>query len=493
MSAGPQIDYDALAKQAGATSSQKPSIDYDALAKQAGAISSFAPTKKPPAEEKGILRKVWDALNTPTADFVLPEGVKTADILKGIAFKQLGFGEYMPGVNDENTVDLKKGPARAALQKFVRGTVADTAQTAAGFTSPLAVGTMGAGAATKLPGAAGTVAKALTGTAAAGFTGKGAMDIAEAGTETTPEAWQQRLQGGAMVAGGAAGAGNLARTLAPPLQNLAPRLYRSALKPSTALKEAPKAPARIKTGIEEGITVSAGGLENIHALVDDLNTKVQAKISGGSQRGAEINKFAVTRRLGKTAKQFETQVNPEADLAAISEAGNEFLRNQPSKISAAKAQELKSGTYTQLRGKAYGELKSAQIEAQKALARGIKEELEIQFPEIKAINAREGRLLSLQDSLERAVGRIDNQQLMGLGTPAAGIAAGVATGSAPMGVVGMVLKAVLDNPQVKSRLAINIHRGTKRVNPYSASEARVAAYVTALANAVNESGEKPRD
>jgi hypothetical protein len=40
--ADPQVDYDALAKQYGATSSQSPTVDYDALAKQYGATSSTA-------------------------------------------------------------------------------------------------------------------------------------------------------------------------------------------------------------------------------------------------------------------------------------------------------------------------------------------------------------------------------------------------------------------------------------------------------------------
>lgn len=40
----PPVDYDALAKQAGALSSSNQSPDYDALAKQAGAVSSVAPT-----------------------------------------------------------------------------------------------------------------------------------------------------------------------------------------------------------------------------------------------------------------------------------------------------------------------------------------------------------------------------------------------------------------------------------------------------------------
>src|ERR1035437_4293976 len=42
------IDYTALAKQAGAVSSQPTSIDYTALAKQAGAVSSQPTSSKPP-------------------------------------------------------------------------------------------------------------------------------------------------------------------------------------------------------------------------------------------------------------------------------------------------------------------------------------------------------------------------------------------------------------------------------------------------------------
>lgn len=43
------IDYDALAKQAGAVSSAAPQVDYEALAKQAGAIKSETPTSQPNA------------------------------------------------------------------------------------------------------------------------------------------------------------------------------------------------------------------------------------------------------------------------------------------------------------------------------------------------------------------------------------------------------------------------------------------------------------
>src|SRR5579863_240346 len=162
-----------------------------------------------PADTRGLLHKAWDAINTPSADFVLPKGVKTADLLKGAAFEKI-FGEtYIPGVNDWDTKaqqNFGKSPAKDAVKAFVSGAVKDSSDMAAGFTSPLGLATIGAGALSKTGGAAGTIAKTVGTIAGVGFAGKGAADIAKAGTAETPEAWQQRLEGGAMVAGGAAGA-----------------------------------------------------------------------------------------------------------------------------------------------------------------------------------------------------------------------------------------------------------------------------------------------
>ena len=113
-------------------------------------------------------------------------------------------------------------------------------------------------------------------------------------------------------------------------------------------------------------------------------------------------------------------------------------------MNAADAQAMKKGTYTVLGGK-YGEQGSASVEAQKALARGLKEEIATQFPEISNLNAQESKLLDLQPILERAVNRISNHQLVGIGTPVTGAAA-TAMGGPTIGKAAMVLKAVLDNP-----------------------------------------------
>jgi hypothetical protein len=146
-------------------------------------------------------------------------------------------------------------------------------------------------------------------------------------------------------------------------------------------------------------------------------------------------------------------------------------------MNAADAQAMKQGTYQVLKGK-FGEQGSASVEAQKALARGLKEEIANQFPEISNLNANESRLLQLQPVLERAVNRISNHQLIGIGTPIASGAAKAVTGSASVGVAAGVLKSVLDNPYVKSRLAISLSKGAKI--PYAQAAARVGAYSASL-------------
>jgi hypothetical protein len=187
--------------------------------------------------------------------------------------------------------------------------------------------------------------------------------------------------------------------------------------------------------------------------------------------------------------RFANQVNPSADVQAVDAAGREFAQQAPSgSLDADQAQAMKQGTYQALGGKSYGELKSASVEAQKALARGLKDEIANQFPEIKDWNGAESKLLDLQPQLERAVGRIANQQLVGLSSPITGTAVHAITGSGGAALVGMVLKHVVDDPLVKSRLAISLSKAAKI--PISQANARVAAYSSAVSAYANQDSQE---
>lgn len=263
--------------------------------------------------------------------------------------------------------------------------------------------------------------------------------------------------------------------------------YESALKPSTTMTQDERQ-AAVKTGLENEIPVSKGGVEKINSLIESLNQKIADTLAADPNRPIDPN--AVATRADAARTKFANQVNAQGDLNAIEASRQQFLKEQGAptnmqgeitglapNMGSAQAQAMKQGTYRVLAGK-YGEQGSAAVEAQKALARGLKEEIATQFPEISTLNASESKLLDLQPILERAVNRISNHQLIGIGTPVAGAATEAVTGSSPLGGAAMVLKAVLDNPTVKSRLAIAVSKAQKV--PYAKASAAVQAYSAAL-------------
>lgn len=277
--------------------------------------------------------------------------------------------------------------------------------------------------------------------------------------------------------------------------DLSKRMYQSSLKPPPGSYSQPEVQSMVKTGLENDIPISAEGRTKLSGLIDDLNDKVKQQITAGSQAGMTVNKFDVASRLGQTAKKFSNQVTPISDLQNISDAGNEFLHNQPINISALDAQALKSGTYQQLKETAFGSLKNSTIEAQKALARGLKEELQAQFPEIKELNSQEGQAINLDGALERAVNRTTNRDIFSLGGKIAtgtGAVIGAATGGEPGAmagsVAGPVLHHFLTDPAIQSKLAIALNKASKGSITIPAATSRVAAYVNQLGNAISKNG-----
>ncbi|MHB8815842.1 MAG: hypothetical protein ACYDAE_21630 [Steroidobacteraceae bacterium] len=192
----------------------------------------------------------------------------------------------------------------------------------------------------------------------------------------------------------------------------AERLMHSALKPG--IKYAKSAESGIDTLLEKGINVTPGGLEKLQGQIGDLNSRIAQLIQNSP---AVIDKPAVAARLYDTLERFKKQVDPKADLATIERTWENFMEHPlltGSDIPVKTAQEVKQGTYTQLKGK-YGELGSAETEAQKALARGLKEEIAKAVPEVRQLNAEESKLLTALPMVERRVIISANKNPVGLG------------------------------------------------------------------------------
>lgn len=408
----------------------------------------------------------------------------------------LDFSKAVPIGTDVNTTpDTRNG-----VQKFVDNLTTVTPEQEAGHSALVnRMQEFGAGA---IQGATAPFVHPLNTLAAVGNTiahpintGKQVVQSAVA----NPAQFAGNLVGGAVLGEAAAPIGEAAANLAGKTTARAALLgktpeaaYESALKPSTTIGQADRANL-VQTGLQNAIPVSKGGASRLSNLIDDYNTKTQAAIDANPNQ--PISTVPAIRNLDSVRAKFANQVTPQPDMADINQVQQNFLNNPkvqapgagpgPSSIPAADAQAMKQGTYQALGSKAYGEVKGASIEAQKALARGLKDEIANQFPEIAANNAANSKLLDLQPVIERALNRGGNHQLIGIGTPVTGAAAEAVTGSSGVGAVAGVLKAVLDNPAVKSRLAIAVSKGGGI--PYTQALGRVGAYSTALGSSALDS------
>lgn len=206
-----------------------------------------------------------------------------------------------------------------------------------------------------------------------------------------------------------------AAAVAPALRGAAERTMTSAIKPPLTAQRTGKGARAVDTLLEEGINVSEGGADKLRARVENLNQRIADQIANSS---AVVDKEMVVSRLQRKLDQFAQQVNPNADLAAIQKSWTEFL-NHPNlpgiDIPVQRAQELKQGTYRALGDKSYGELKGAEVEAQKALARGLKEEIAKVVPEVRPLNAEDSRLINALSLVERRALAEANKNPLGLG------------------------------------------------------------------------------
>lgn len=302
------------------------------------------------------------------------------------------------------------------------------------------------------------------------------------------------IQSGAEV-GGRLVSGVLSKMIPTP-----ERLYQSALKPVFNKRQggAEKTAELVKTGLEYGITPSAVGLGQAGKAIEDINKKIMQGIQARADVGAEVDLKSVVQRLNDLREYYRNTVRAPEYLAAIDKVERQFLgahttkapyteiarsefdetgqllppelqRFHPvaereavvsTKIPLQKAQQIKQHQGTLLRKK-YGELSSVEEdEATKQIVRGLKEEIESIFPEVKKLNAIEGRLIDLEAALNRFVHREGNLELMGIGVPIVGTVGGVVGGTGGA-MAAMTAQAALKDPGIKTQIAFALDRWRK--------------------------------
>jgi hypothetical protein len=221
-----------------------------------------------------------------------------------------------------------------------------------------------------------------------------ALDIGESGA----------IQGGAQAVGAGLGAG---------MTKAAPWLMKTALKPGKALLKdySTTGPKIVKTLLDEGVNVTEGGLAKLHELLSMTNAEIKAAVAAAP---GMVDKKVIAARALPVAARVAKQANPVKDLAAVGNSVTEFLDHPiyTGNMTIPEVQAMKQATYKQI-GNKYGELGAAEVETQKALARGAKEEVAHAVPAVSALNQRDSDLMAATEAVGDRVATASNRDPVG--------------------------------------------------------------------------------
>lgn len=224
---------------------------------------------------------------------------------------------------------------------------------------------------------------------------------------------------------------NLGGEVKPLLETPAKKLMQSAVKPAIDDLASGASDRAVNTMLKEGINPTRGGMIKAGKIAGDLNKQVEGAIG---QSNATVSVNDVTSRLSDLYRKSLTQVNPNSDTGAV-EAAVEQFRNSPLVAQQSALQQqfgpvaksagdvdipvqlahaLKKGTYASLGSKSYGEVASTSVEAQKQLARGLREEVANAVPSIVEPLKREAALMNVKDVAGNRALMEANKNPMGL-------------------------------------------------------------------------------
>lgn len=261
----------------------------------------------------------------------------------------------------------------------------------------------------------------------------------------------------------------------PAVAGLSERLYQSALKPTWQMFK-DEGQELIRYGLKLGIPVNQNGLARVNERIVDLGHEIEQGIIKHSAQGRTVDSSKVLSAMDELEHFYRNTATPKEALDRLAAIRKEFVQFHGQQIPIGKAQQLKVNTYRELKT-AYGEMKAAKIEGLKQVTRGLKEEIEQVFPEISGLNAEQSKALGLEQSLERALWRIENHQMLGLGSPAAAAAGGAMMGKTGA-AMGLMSKYVFDHPALKSKLAIRLAKAGNP-NPMGTVNKRMASLKSA--------------
>jgi hypothetical protein len=212
---------------------------------------------------------------------------------------------------------------------------------------------------------------------------------------------------------------NAPRLLQAPLSSGANKLMMSAIKPAKKELESGAGQQAVQTMLEEGVNPTIGrtifgrGLDTIQNKIYSLNDQIKGMIANSNNK---VSKSAVLKYLDDLEESYKYQIDPSSDVAAVKAVRKAFETHEklpqsvntglllsPQKVDefgVQLAQKMKQGTYKAIGEKNFSELGGATKEAQRAGAKGLKEEIARVEPAVNLLNAKESDLINALDVAE---------------------------------------------------------------------------------------------
>jgi len=246
----------------------------------------------------------------------------------------------------------------------------------------------------------------------------------------------------------------------------APRFMQSMVKPSKAVRDS--FPTVSQDMVDRGIAIGGqAGQPKVGKLLSKAGDAVNDKLQLAQRMGARpISMKDVVPSLQSVAQKVGKEpLDGGAKLTEVTDIGGRLLQQHPNPIPLLEAQEMKQAAqrvasqgYKQL--DAGAPINSVTPDANMAIARGLREQIE-QRANVGPLNEELQKLIGVDRALEGAMGRIANNQPIGMNAliaSGAGLGAGMASGDIGTGSgVGFGILA-LTNPYLASRLAIGADR-----------------------------------
>jgi len=243
--------------------------------------------------------------------------------------------------------------------------------------------------------------------------------------------------------------------------SIAPMMYESAAKWSTKLGPEERA-AITETALKNQIPLTYEGLGKVQSKLGDLGDKMDNLITNATDQNIKIPATKVLESLKDVKKQSGGfKIEAGQDIKEINNIEKQFKtylkQNKITSVTPQQLQDFKADAYKRIDfGRAPEKPSLAKEQAYRSMAESARTSLEGFMPELRDINAQYGALKDLQPNLQKAVGRIENRDLMGLSATAK-TGAGGALGGIPGAVIGFG-QSLLDNPKIKGKAALELYK-----------------------------------